>query len=541
MSPDAKHVFLSGPMGAGKSTVGPRLAELLGRTFLDLDEAIERETGMHVAEIFRSRGEASFRRLEADVVRRLVAHPVPGVFALGGGAVEDAETRAFLLDRGVLVTLRAPLETLLARAASDPGSPRTRPLLGASPMDGAASAALAKILERRLDAYAEAHRVIDTSDRTPDEIARSIALTLPRDSRSVVVRLGRRSHRVAIARGAAAALGDELDALDASTVIVVTDTNVRPLAERWLAPIVRRKIWVELAPGEADKTLASVQRIWDAALEAHVDRRAVIVAVGGGVVGDMAGFAAATLLRGVRVVQLPTSLLAMVDSSVGGKTGIDRPQGKNLIGAFHQPSVVLCDVEALDTLPPRELRAGWAELVKTAWIEGEGDVAALEADLAHLTRGGDEETSRAARARAIGRAVRTKARIVAIDETETGPRRWLNLGHTYGHAVEAASDYALVHGEAVAIGLVAALRLSEHLGHAQSPDVARMRGLLESFGLDVAWPRFEPTDLGRFLAADKKSDGDLVRFVTAGSPGQVGVLAIERARVLAFVSRLSRA
>jgi 3-dehydroquinate synthase len=266
----------------------------------------------------------------------------------------------------------------------------------------------------------------------------------------------------------------------------------------------------------------------------------VVVAIGGGVVGDMAGFAAATLLRGVRVIQLPTTLLAMVDSSVGGKTGIDRAQGKNLVGAFHQPAVVLCDVSALETLPPRELTAGWAEVVKTAWIEGERDVAALEHDAETLRTNAPE--GRASIEGAIRRAVRTKARIVAVDEHEQGPRRWLNLGHTYGHAVEAASGYALVHGEAIAIGLVAAMRLSERLGHATKEDVVRMRRLLEAFGLEVRWPAgLDRAALGSFLAADKKSEQGFVHFVTAGSPGQMGTLAIERDRVLAFVDELSRA
>jgi shikimate kinase/3-dehydroquinate synthase len=526
-----RHVFLSGPMGAGKSTIGPLLAAELGCAFVDLDASIERETGMRIAEIFRSRGEATFRRLEADVVRRLVGHDARGVFALGGGTVEDPDTRAFLLDRGVLVTLTAPLDTLLARATSEGAT--SRPLLAGD----APRAALARILERRRDAYGEAHRVLDTSSAPPDELARTIARHLPRDERSLCVRLGRRSHRIVVSRGAAAELGVELLGLEGgvpSRFVVVTDTHVRALAERWMAPIELPTTWVELAPGELHKSLASVERIWDAALGAHVDRRALVVAIGGGVVGDLAGFAAATLLRGVRFVQVPTTLLAMVDSSVGGKTGLDRAQGKNLVGAFHQPSLVVCDVDALATLPPRELRAAMAEVVKTAWIEGEADVAALEADAEVLLASG--ERGDAARERAILRSLRTKARIVALDETEQGPRRLLNLGHTLGHVVEAASGYTLVHGEAVAVGLVAAMRISAALGHASAGDVARMVRLLERLGLDVRWPPLAPAEVGRWLAADKKSDGQAVRFVAAGAPGALEVVAIPRAEVLGWVS-----
>ncbi|MBK9388612.1 MAG: 3-dehydroquinate synthase [Planctomycetes bacterium] len=224
----------------------------------------------------------------------------------------------------------------------------------------------------------------------------------------------------------------------------------------------------------------------------------------------------------------------MVDSAVGGKTGIDRPHGKNLVGAFHQPSLVLADPEALDTLPPRELRAGLAEVVKAAWIEGESDVAALERDAEALVAGGDE--GRAARTRAIRRAIRTKARIVAADEGERGLRRALNLGHTLGHAVEAASGYALVHGEAVAIGLVAALRLSVELGRAEHAHLERLRSLLERLGLSTGWPSYTGAQLRGFLAVDKKAVGGAVRLVTAGAPGDVGGgLAIDREQVLSSV------
>ena len=533
-----RHVFLSGPMGAGKSTVGPLVAAQLGCAFVDLDASIERETGMRIAEIFRSRGEATFRRLEADVVRRLVGHDARGVFALGGGTVEDPDTRAFLLDRGVLVTLTAPLETLLARATSDARGPAaSRPLLAGD----APQAALARILERRLDAYGEAHRVLDTSRAAPDEIARAIVRHLAEDEGSLCVRLGRRSYRVAVSRGGAARLGASLETLSGGTpsrLVVVTDANVRALAERWLSTSGLPRTWVELEPGEAHKTIASVERIWDAALGAHVDRQALVVAVGGGVVGDLAGFAAATLLRGVRFVQVPTTLLAMVDSSVGGKTGIDRAEGKNLVGAFHQPSLVVCDVDALRTLPLRELRSAMAEIVKTAWIQGEVDVAALEADAEVLLAQG--EPGDAARERAIVRSLRTKARIVALDETEQGPRRWLNLGHTLGHVVEAASGYALGHGEAVAIGLVAAMRISAALGRASAAEVTRMERLLTRLGLDTRWPSTPLAEVERRLASDKKSEGRAVRFVVAGAPGQIDAVAIPRDEVLGWVSSFDR-
>lgn len=513
-------------MGAGKSTVGPALAARLGCEFIDLDAAIEREAGMRVAEIFRSRGEATFRRLEADVVRRLVGHERPGVFALGGGTVEDPDTRAFLLDRGVLVTLTAPLEVLVERAVRDEHARAGRPLLAGD----APASALARILERRRDAYAEAHRVLDTSQGTPDQIAERLAELLPLDAASVLVALGCRSYRVVVAPKAAEVLARELDELGASRAVVVTDEHVVSHARRIATGLAMPVTEVVLAPGEAHKDVRAVERIWDAALAARADRHAVVVAIGGGVVGDVAGFAAATLLRGVRFVQVPTTLLAMVDSSVGGKTGIDRPQGKNLVGAFHQPSVVLCDATLLETLPARELRAAMAELVKTAWIEGEADVVALERDAGVLLARGPEAD--AARDRAIARAVRTKARLVARDETELGPRRWLNLGHTLGHAAEAASGYAMVHGEAVAVGLVAEAQVSVALGVAEPAHATRLEALLRRFGLETAWPKLPREDVARYLAADKKRVGDGVHLVTLAEPGRVGTVSIAPERLL---------
>jgi len=351
------------------------------------------------------------------------------------------------------------------------------------------------------------------------------------------VRLGARGHRAVVASGAAGTLAIELEELAASRAVVVTDANARAFAERCVRGLALPVTLVELPPGEAHKNIASVERIWDAALDARADRNSIVVAIGGGVVGDLAGFAAATLLRGVRVVQVPTSLLAMVDSSVGGKTGFDRPHGKNLVGAFHQPSVVLCDIEALATLPRRELRAGLAEVVKTAWIEDERDVAALERDAELLLSEG--EPGALARSAAVGRAVRTKARIVAIDETEQGLRRTLNLGHTFGHAIEAASGYALSHGEAVAIGLVAAARFSVELGTARPEHVERLEALLGRLGLPHAWPDLPRAEVARFLAADKKSAGEAVRFVTLGPPGTVGTLAVDRQQVLSFLEVLA--
>jgi shikimate kinase/3-dehydroquinate synthase len=270
---------------------------------------------------------------------------------------------------------------------------------------------------------------------------------------------------------------------------------------------------VVLQAGEAHKSVASVERIWDAALEGGIDRGSLLVGVGGGVVGDLTGFAAATLLRGIAVGHVPTTLLAMVDSAIGGKTGFDTRHGKNLVGAFHQPSFVLCDVETLETLPEAERRAGLAEVVKSAFIDGDAAVQELERDMVAL-RAGERE----AIVRAIRMSAALKARVVTEDERESGLRAVLNLGHTLGHAIETATGYARYrHGEAVGLGLLAALTLSgqERL-RAEVSELLEERGLPTRLDGDV--------DEAAILTAvqrDKKRRGGRVGFVIVDAPGEV--------------------
>jgi 3-dehydroquinate synthase len=300
----------------------------------------------------------------------------------------------------------------------------------------------------------------------------------------VDVALGERAYDIVIGRDVLGSLGARVAALrPGARAAIVTDRNV---ARHWLekteaslaeAGISTSRIVVE--EGEGSKTYAGLERVSEALIAARIERNDLVIALGGGVVGDLAGFAAAILRRGVDFVQVPTSLLAQVDSSVGGKTGINSPQGKNLLGAFHQPVLVVADTSVLDTLSPRQFRAGYAEVAKYGVLGDEGFFGWLEANHAELFKGGS------AREHAIATSCRAKAAIVARDERETGDRALLNLGHTFGHALEAATGFSdrLFHGEGVAIGMVLAAQLSAQLGMIAQADAARIERHLAEVGL----------------------------------------------------------
>ena len=339
-------------------------------------------------------------------------------------------------------------------------------------------------------------------------------------SHEIAVELGARRYPVRIGAGL---LGGDLSALAPGRhVMIVSDTNVAP---RYLARVEHgfegRTVGRYVIPaGEQDKTLARFGELMQALAELGASRDATVVALGGGVVGDLAGFGAACWMRGVRFVQLPTTLLAMVDSSVGGKTAVDLPGGKNLVGAFHQPVAVLADTDTLATLPDRELRAGLAEVVKAAAIGDAGFMDWLEANAdALLARDAD------ALAQAVATSVRYKAGVVARDETEQGERMLLNFGHTFGHAIETLQGYGgLLHGEAVAVGMVLAARLSARLGWASDDDAARLHTLLGRLGLPTELPRGLAADaLVDRMRLDKKAVSGRLRLVLWRGPGRAEV------------------
>ena len=516
-----RSIVLVGLMGAGKTSIGKRLAARLGLPFRDADTEIEAAAGCTIPEIFSRYGEPAFRDGERRVIRRLLAGD-PLVLATGGGAFMDPDTRAAMRHDALSIWLRATLPILLRRVAG-----RThRPLLNA----GDPADVLRRLIDQRHPVYAEADIVIDCSDDSPDHTTSLVfdAITAWAPPRRLSLALSAGSYDVVVGDGLIGRAGALLaPVLPQKRAVVVTDSQVAALH---LAPLLAglnatgfTHTTVTVQPGETSKNLQTYSQVVDQVLHWGVERRTAIIALGGGVVGDLAGFVAASTLRGLPFVQIPTTLLAQVDSSVGGKTGINTTHGKNLLGAFHQPRMVLADTSALATLPPRELRAGYAEIAKAALI---GDAAFFdwcETNGAAVVAG-----NREAQAEAVLRACAFKAMVVGDDEREEKPndgRALLNLGHTFGHALEAELGYgAILHGEAVAAGIGLAFRLSAKLGLCPQADAERVIAHMAAIGLPA-----ELTNLNRRLSAerlishmrrDKKMRDGQLAFVLVHGIGQ---------------------
>ncbi len=523
-------IVLVGLMGAGKTSIGRRLAARLGMPFRDADTEIEAAAGMTVPEIFARLGEPAFRDGERRVIARLLAGP-PAVIATGGGAFIDPATRAAVRLHATSVWLRVKLPVLVRRCSAREG----RPLLAG----GDVEAILTRLLAERGPIYAQADVIVDCSDEPPDGTVQRVlaALAQARAPRRVPVDLSERGYDILVGPGLLARAGAHAAQVLANfrpgrRAVVVTDATVATLhLDRFMASLAEAGFvatFIVVPAGEGSKGFATLEHVARSALAAGIDRRAVVFGLGGGVVGDLAGFAAATLLRGLDFVQVPTTLLAQVDSSVGGKTGINTAEGKNLVGAFHQPRLVLADTDVLATLPRRELAAGYAEILKAGLIADPGFVAWCEAHAAALLQG-----DAAALTHAIEHATLFKAGVVAADERETDPaggRALLNLGHTFGHAFEAEFGYgeALLHGEAVALGLCLAFALSDRLGLCPPADAARVRAHVAACGLparigDLRRNTLSAERLLGHMRKDKKArDGRLV-FILARGIGQAFV------------------
>jgi 3-dehydroquinate synthase len=526
-------VFLIGFMASGKTTVGRELARDGGLPFVDLDAAIEEAAGMTVRGIFAAEGEAGFRAREAAALDAVLAAG-DAIVATGGGTPCAGDAMQRMRDGGAVVALTAPFERLMERVED----PSVRPLL-AQPREQTRA-----LLEARMSVYRQAHFGVATEDRDAAAVAARVragvdALALLPDawrSRAAVVSLADRSYPIAVAPGALDSLGAVIECLGEclgerlgaatggyTAAGIVTDDNVAPLyldrARSALASAGLPVCHAVVPAGEPSKQLATAGTVAAKLVAGGLDRGSVVIALGGGVVGDLAGFVAATLFRGVAVVQVPTTLLAMIDSAIGGKTGVDLPAGKNLVGAFWQPDAVIADTDTLATLPAREMRAATGELVKYGLLDGEPLLSLCE-------------TADAADPELIRRCAAYKAWVVSRDERErTGERALLNLGHTVGHAIEAAAGYGtLLHGECVALGLIAACRVSRALTLCDDALESRVVSLLRARGLDVDLDRWLTQDVLSRIGVDKKRVGSNIRFVALERPGvpRVEILPLDQ-------------
>jgi shikimate kinase / 3-dehydroquinate synthase len=522
-------LVLNGFMASGKSTLGRLVAARAGREFVDLDGLIERRAGQQVSEIFATRGESGFRQLEAEALEEVLGSGRPAVVALGGGALLVRAQRLGAIDRAIVVTLSASVEETVRRSAREPGQ---RPLL-----EGAdARQRVESLLELRAPAYAECHAALDTTGKAPDVLAEQLLELWGRDG--VGVAAGEQSYTVEIGSHIAA-VGIRRWAEQASRVLLVSDRNVAPLHAAPLMAALGGEsnvALIELPAGEAHKTLATVETIWQRASVLGADRSSLFVGLGGGVVTDIAGFAAAGWMRGVRWVGVPTTLLAMVDASVGGKTAVDLGQAKNCVGAFWQPSQVFCDV-AYSVSEPARGNTALSEVVKTALIGDAPLLDYLEQNIERVLRRDPEVVTELVR-----RCVRVKARVVGEDVREQGFRAALNLGHTFGHALEAVAGFErLSHGEAISLGLIAALRLGERLGVTSHSDSVRVTSLLDRLGLPTDLSKEPLEQAAALIGLDKKRRGSRVKVVLVRAAGAIEFRSLELRELERVAGELGRA
>ncbi len=501
-------LFLYGPPGSGKTSTGQHLAKALNLPFFDLDHEITLQAMQSIPEIFAREKESGFRARETAALNAAITRG-PAVIALGGGSLLDPRNREAAEQAGKVICLTAPRMVLAERVRKLEG---TRPLLGkAAELENRLEALLAA----RAEHYASFSEQIDTQ-----------AVSAERSAWEIQVRLGMfyvtgmgKGYDVRVLSGGLDQLGFLMKARHlAGPVALVSDDHVAPLHAARAASSLEAAGYtlahINLPAGEASKSLAAAASLWEEFLRAGLERGSTVVALGGGVITDLAGYAASAYLRGVRWVSVPTSLLGMIDASLGGKTAIDLPQGKNLVGAFHPPALVLADTETLHTLPPAELRNGLAEVLKHGILRDPGLFAAC-------ARGWDALQAEDWPA-LVSRAMAVKVQYIQNDPYEQGERAALNLGHTIGHAVEQASGFRLRHGEAVSIGMVAAARLAVRAGMAEPGLVDQIRGALVGLGLPVSMPAKMNTDevLAMVQMDKKKRDGQL-RFVLPVKIGEV--------------------
>lgn len=576
------NIILTGFSGTGKSLVAKDVAQRLGWNSIDTDAEVVKLAGKPIADIFQHDGENRFRQLERQILEK-ASQEEQTVVAVGGGAIVDHQNYELLAQNGLIVCLEAKPETIYRRLFSDAAhgsETEIRPLLA----DGNPLERISRLKSSRQPYYAKADWTIHTDNLSISEVSEEVVRVwrllrrfVSRNDKEVAcshkgetssmspstspskregfkpgseidkdiaceVKTATESYPVFVGWGLLSKLGDKIKQAGLSgTVTIISDTNVFSIYGQRVGSVLQDAGLVVnsfvVPPGETSKSIDSAIRIYDFLVEHRVERDDILVALGGGMVGDLAGFVAATFLRGIPWIQVPTSLVAMVDASIGGKVAINHPQGKNLIGAFYQPSFVLTDVQTLISLPQRELTSGWAEVIKHGLVLDEEYFEFLEANVDKLIKLEPNIT-----AQAIARSAAIKAQVVSEDEKERGRRTILNYGHTIAHGLEAATQYGhFLHGEAVSIGMMGAAKLSLRLNLLPMDVVKRQQALLERFGLPICFSKLDLAEVTRAMELDKKIKGRAIRWVLLSSIGEAVIRSdVPQQEVEAVLKELSQ-
>ena len=561
--PSKPHIALVGFMGAGKSAVGKALGQRLKIVFIDLDAVIEQEAGMTIPEIFKNSGEVAFRAKERRALRTVLQGDTPCILATGGGTFMDETMRENLSERAQTVYLKADVPTLMGRL-SNSGEIESRPLLaGPDP-----ASTLDRLLKKRTPIYEQCEKSVTTTARTVDDVVAEImrSFQLERVQRPVrtespgVAQPGPSQpsvHKRATQKGEATTIevssssGNyevELrptagpwiaegiaERCKGSKLAVITDTTVARLhADDFLQSLKKMGkdiALIQIEPGENSKSLGTASRLYDQLLEHGMTRQDAVVSLGGGVVGDLGGFVASTLLRGVGFFQVPTTTLAAVDSSVGGKTAVNTPRGKNLVGTFYPAKKVFIAASHLATQSPRQNAAGLIEALKMA-ATLDGELFDSIVDNAQALLDFEPQTLLSI----LGASVAIKARVVSEDEREAGLRAVLNYGHTVGHAIEAGENFQMLHGEAVALGMIAEAQWAEMEGYGNKVS-SRLRHAVESLGFIPEW-RKKKIDIDA-LSVDKKRIGSGVKIPIISQIGSFDFRTVPVSALVEFVKRRS--
>ena len=526
----ASNIILIGFSATGKTEVGKGIARLLGFDFLDTNEEIVNLSGKEIPEILAQDGQEHLRELECQILHR-ACDRTETVIATGGGSILDHRNREVMASHGMVVCLEATIQTIFQRLQQDTkASAPIRSMLDVpNPLKR-----LQQLKEFRQPYYAIANWTVHTDHLTISQVCQEVVkgwyywqarlmrytavdtgndlaceVTTPTGCYPIYVMWGLLNH-----------LGELVQRVGPKGgIYIISDSTVHPLygdkAERNLRDAGFEAHSFIVPAGEASKTLDVAASIYDWLLERRVERSDTILALGGGMVGDLAGFTAATFLRGLSIIQVPTTLVAMVDASIGGKTAVNHTKAKNIIGAFHQPRLVVADVETLSTLPTRELSSGWAEVIKHSLILDAEGIEFLESNAEKLKSIDPDITTRA-----IRRSAAIKAQIVSEDERESGRRTLLNYGHTIAHGLEATTNYQhLLHGEAVAIGMMGAGEISRRMELLSNRDVECQEAILRQFNLPVSYPRIDLPAVIKAMEMDKKVGGKKIRWVLLDNLG----------------------